>query len=150
VILLDTNVLVYAADRDSPRHQPCREVVGHALSGVLNGVLVPQVVLEFYATVTGSRVREPLAPGVAWRQVLALTGVLTVLDVRRDSLDLLGQLIVQMGLGGHRVFDLFLAAQMRSHGVAEICTDNVRHFQSLGVRPVSPEDVLSRTAGVRP
>lgn len=150
MILLDTNVLVYAADRDSTRYEPCREVIARALAGDVDGVLVPQVLLEFYATVTGSRVRAPLAPGVAWRQVEALTSALPVMDVRRDSLHLLGQLITQVGLGGHRVFDLFIAAQMRSHGVTAICTDNARHFASLGVAPLSPEDVLSQSAGSRP
>jgi predicted nucleic acid-binding protein len=147
VILLDTNVLVYAADRDSPRHEPCRDVVRCALSGDVDGVLVPQVVLEFYATVTGSRVRAPLPPAVAWRQVEALTSGLPVMDVRRDSLDMLGQLVVEVGLGGHRVFDLFLVAQMRSHGVPDICTDNDRHFGGLGVTPLRPEDVLARSGG---
>ena len=146
MILLDTNVVVYAADQDSPRHGPCRAVVENAFEGVVEGVLMPQVVLEFYATVTGSKVRSPLAPATAWRQVEALTTGLTVLDVRRDGLDRLGDLIARTGLGGHRVFDLFLAAQMHAHGLSEICTDNARDFRSLGFNPLSPEDVLARLA----
>jgi predicted nucleic acid-binding protein len=144
VILLDANVLVYGADCASPRHGPCRDVIQRTLAGHVDGVLVPQVLLEFYVTVTGSRVRAPLAPAVAWRQIDALASALPVMDVRRDSLDLLGKLITQVGLGGHRVFDLFLAAQMRSHGVSEICTDNARDFHNLGVTPLTPEDILAR------
>ena len=143
MILLDANVLVYAADSDSPRYKPCWDVLDRSFAGTIPAVLVPQVLLEFYATVTGSRVRAPLSTGVAWRQIEALMGGLPVLDVRRDSLSVLGSLISEQGLGGHRVFDLFLAAQMRSHGVSEICTDNARDFHLLGVRPRSPEDVLA-------
>jgi len=146
VILLDTNVLVYAADKDSPRYEPCHDVVLRALARVVDGVLVPQVLLEFYATVTGTRARRPLAPATGWRLVEALMAGLPVLEVRLATLDMLGGMVRQRKLGGHRIFDLFLSAQMRTHGVREICTDNARDFRRLGVTARTPENVLQSLA----
>jgi predicted nucleic acid-binding protein len=117
--------------------------------GEVNAVLVPQVLLEFYATITCSRVQRPLGAADAWQLVDALAGALPVLNVRSESLPILGELVAQERCVGPRIFDLYLAAQMRSHGVTRICTDSVRHFQRLGVEALTPERVLAGIGGVR-
>jgi len=150
VILLDTNVLVYAADQDSPRYVQCHEVVVRALGREIDAVLVPQVLLEFYATITGTRARRPLAPAAGWRLVEALGAGLPVLEVHRASLDLLGGMVRRQNLAGPRIFDLFLVAQMRTHRVRDICTDNARDLRQLGVTALSPEDVIRRVSGKQP
>jgi predicted nucleic acid-binding protein len=146
VIVLDTNVLLYAADTTSPRFQICRRVIDYALEGKFDGALIPQVLLEFYATITGERSEQPLPPDDAWELVEALQAGLPVLGPRAESLEILARLVREQRVSGLRIFDVYLAAQMRSHGVAEICTDNVKHFKFAGIGPLRPEDVLARAA----
>jgi predicted nucleic acid-binding protein len=146
VIVLDTNVLVYAADTTSPRFEICRRVVDSALEGKFDGALVPQVLLEFYATITGGRSQQPLPPDDAWDLIEALQAGLPVLGPRAECVAILARLVRGEQVSGQRIFDAYLAAQMRSHGVTEICTDNVKHFAFAGIGPVRPEVVLARAA----
>jgi predicted nucleic acid-binding protein len=146
VIVVDTNVLVYAADTTSPRFEVCRRVVDYALDGKFDGVLLAQVLLEFYATITSERSQQPLPPEDAWELIEALQAGMPVLGPRAESLAVLARLVRDVRVSGQRIFDVYLAAQMRSHGVTEICTDNVKHFKFAGIGPVRPEDVLARAA----
>lgn len=143
MILLDTNVLVYAVDAAAAVHAPCHGVVVRAMSGRLDAVIVPQVLMEFYAVVTSPRrVRAPLssADGASqvadWRQTIAIRYPTSAcLD---DWMTLVGQL----GRVGQDVHDVFLIAQMRSHGIGAICTVNVGDFAGVpGITAHRPEAV---------
>ena len=70
-VFLDTNVLVYLFDEDSPSHQQqAREVfAAHSRAGLI--VLSPQVLQEFYVTVT-RKLSRPLAPEAALAAVTSL------------------------------------------------------------------------------
>jgi predicted nucleic acid-binding protein len=142
VILLDTNVLVYATNARSPRHLTCLRVVEGAMNRMLPGVLVPQVLLEYYAVVTRSSWPQPLEPEVAWAQVEALMAAMPVLIPPAETLSTVGALARHTRRRGPGIFDLFLLAQIRGLGIDAICTDNVRDFQGLGVRALTPEDML--------
>ena len=146
MMLLDANVLVYAVNADSPQHVASRGVVDAALDGQVPGVLVPQVLLEFLAVVTHPhRVRRPLDPIRAWEQVATLRAGLPVLEVRPAALTVLGELVMARRPAGADIFDLSLVAQMRTHGVATICTYNRPDFARLtGVQALTPEEVLAR------
>lgn len=145
MILLDANVLVYAVNADAPQHPASRAAVHAALAGRLPGVLVPQVLLEFLAIVTHPRrVSHPLDPARAWAQVAVLRAHLPVLDLRPVALNELGALLTGHPATGQDVFDLFLVAQMRSHGVTTICTYNDADFARLPVEALAPEEALAR------
>lgn len=146
MILFDANVLVYATNADAPQHGPSHTVVRAALDGRVAGVLVPQVLLEFFAVVTHRlRVRRPLDASRAWEQVAALRASLPVLEVRPEALTILGELVLAGQPEGGAIFDLFLIAQMRTHGVGTICTYSAADFAGRpGILALRPEDVLSR------
>ena len=58
-----------------------------------------------------------------------------------DELDRLMQ-AVPSHRAGAGVFDLFLAAQMRAHRIATLCTYNTADFASLvGITASTPEDL---------
>jgi toxin-antitoxin system PIN domain toxin len=145
VILLDTNVLVYSANAEAPQHQASRAVVEAALDQRIVAVLVPQVLLEFLAVITNPRrVARPLDAEQAWEQVSLLSSHLPVLDLRRSALSAVGDLMISSGRTGRPVFDLFLAAQLRSHEVATLCTYNTSDFAGLlEIDARRPEEVLA-------
>ena len=113
------------------------------MSGRLDAVIVPQVLMEFYAVVTSPRrVRAPLSPGdgasqvADWRQTIALRYSTAA------CLDDWISLVVQLGRVGQDVHDLSLIAQMRSHGIGAICTANVGDFAGVtGITAHRPETV---------
>ncbi|MBM4307604.1 MAG: PIN domain-containing protein [Deltaproteobacteria bacterium] len=58
--LLDTNVLVYAADETSPFHATAKAIRERGLKGEISICVCPQVLIEFFAVVTDSkRVSNP-------------------------------------------------------------------------------------------
>jgi toxin-antitoxin system PIN domain toxin len=145
VILLDTNVLVYAVNADAPQHSSSQAVVQAAFERHILAAVVPQILLEFMAVVTNPRrVTRPLDPAQAWEQVEILRVNLPVLGLEPDALTMLGELVIAHRPAGRGIFDLFLAAQMRTHGVRTICTYNGSDFDRLhDVEVVTPEEALA-------
>lgn len=143
---MDANVLVYAINTVAPQHGASRALVRAALDGRVPGVLVPQVLLECFATVSSPRrIPSPVDAPEAWRWVEILRTGLPILELRPEALTLLGQLLASRPVRGSGIFDLFLAAQMRSHGISTICTYNVRDFDRLpGIEALTPEELLAR------
>ncbi|MCX6024599.1 MAG: PIN domain-containing protein [Chloroflexi bacterium] len=146
MILLDANILVYALIVNAPQHAACVAVVTAALAGRIPGVAFPQTLLEFWSVVTNPRrVQRPLNPVRAWERVNALRSGLQFLDLRPDAFGLLDRLVVERRPTGREIFDLFLVAQMRSHGVTMICTYNTSDFVGLpGIEALTAEEALAR------
>jgi len=145
LILIDTNVIVYAINTDAPQHAASRALLEAAQVHKIKAALVPQVLLEFFAIVTdGRRVKKPLEPQSAWEQVKALRAILPVLDPGVKALDYLElELPDEVKVKGANIFDAFLVAQMRAIGASVLCTYNTsdfRHYQGIVVQ--SPEAVL--------
>ena len=143
MILLDTNVLVYAVDATATVHAPCHAVVARAMSGRLDAVIVPQVLMEFYAVVTSPRrVRSPLSSADGASQVADWRQAIAIRYPSSACLDGWMTLVGQLQRVGQDVHDLFLIAQMRAHGIADICTVNVGDFAGVpGIAVHRPEAV---------
>lgn len=144
MILLDTNVLVYSVNTAVPQHPASRSVLRLCASGRLPGVVVPQVLLEFYATTTsGRRVATPLSSQQARSAIDGFCRRLTVKPVPGDALPYMLTTLAAQPRIGQSVFDLFLIAQMRSLGIGDVCTYDVSDFSFPGIRALEPADVLA-------
>ncbi|MCR4420104.1 MAG: PIN domain-containing protein [Clostridia bacterium] len=143
MILLDTNILVYAVNRDAPRHGLCRALIAAARRKELEAAVVPQVLLEFFAVVTDRRrVRRPLDPITAWQEVEVLRAGLRVVDPGPAALDRLAALLTQGKVAGAEVFDAWLAAQALAAGISTICTCNAADFAGIpGLVVREPEEL---------
>lgn len=70
MILLDTNLLVYARNIDSPFHKKAREIRDKAVNGVLKAAVATQSLSEFLAVVTSpKRVQNPMSSEEAAKEV---------------------------------------------------------------------------------
>lgn len=145
MILLDTNVLVYALNADAPQHADSRAIVEAGFARKLPVALLPQVLVEAYAVLTDARrVERPLAPREAWSEIQALQAGLPVFDLPVKVLDSLSELISEGEPIGQEIFDVLLVAQMRAHGIATICTYNTEDFERFaGIRAETPEEILA-------
>jgi predicted nucleic acid-binding protein len=142
VILLDTNVLVYSISGAAPQHRDSRNVVRRAVDGDVPAVLMPQVILEAYSTVTSPRrVNQPLSPQQACAWLKSLRIALSVKPLVEAALDEFDALVASNPRSGADAFDLFLVAQMRCHGIADICTYNLTDFALPGIRALEPSQL---------
>jgi len=143
--LLDTNVLVYAADASFPLHNAARAVRDHAVSERTKVRLCYSVLLEFFAVVTDSRrVGNPLSPTEAWHEVEAYLNTFEVLYPDEGTFAQLGKLVDHYKIVRQTVFDVLIVAMMIQHGVKGIYTDNRRDFATfdeIKVLPWPPSDV---------
>ncbi len=147
MILLDTNVLVYALNADSPQHADCRRVVDLAATGTLPGVLFPQILIECYSVITSPRrVARALPPRQAWAALRSLSRLIEIKPVPETMLDDLDVMLARHLARGRDVFDFAIMAQMASHGIRTICTCNVGDFGVAGFQPVDPAGALAAYA----
>jgi len=126
---LDTNVLVYAADRTFPLHRQAVRLRDRAVAERESVFLCFPVLLEFFAVITDlARVHSPLDPEEAWREVNAYADAFQVLYPNDRTMEKLSQLISQHRIARQNIFDALIVALMLQHGVEGIYTANRKDF----------------------
>ena len=123
-MIVDANVLLYAADETSPFHEPARGWLEGALNGVARVGLPWASLLAFQRIATHPRASEhPLKPEAAWRFIedwLASPAAWVPIPGPRHAA-ILYDLIVTGDLRGHLVSDAHLAALAVEYGVG-VCS----------------------------
>jgi predicted nucleic acid-binding protein len=130
--LLDTNILVYANNADSPFHAPCRALVEKAIAGDIDAVIAVQNLVELYAVITDKRrVERPLSSddGRKLIEFYATLDTLRIISPSVNSLSILTQLIAEQKPQAQHIFDFMLVATMMENNVSGIYTYNADHFK---------------------
>lgn len=122
--IIDLNLLLYAVNRDSPRHSAARTWLQDAMSGGERIALTWTVLLGFIRLTTSPRILErPLSVDDALRTVdawLAQPSV-TPLEPGDNHWMILRELVADAGAAGNLTTDAHLAALAIEHG-AELCS----------------------------
>lgn len=142
MILVDANVLIYAIDSDSPRHEAARRWVEEAFSGT-DPIGLPWVVLlAFLRLVTREAiVRRPLEPERAYAFVdewLALPLVRAVAP-GPGHWAIMRSLLGPLGTAGNLTTDAHIAA-LALENRARLCTADNDFRRFPGLRVVNPFD----------
>lgn len=138
--LVDANVLLYAIDERSPRHEAARAWLEQQLGGDDTVAFAWAALLAFVRVSTSSRVFErPLVPARAFDVVdrwLAQPCAIILHPGDRHP-QLMRQLLAPLGTAGNLVSDAHLAALAIEHG-AELnsCDSDFSRFS--GLRWVNP------------
>jgi predicted nucleic acid-binding protein len=131
VCLLDTNVLVYAADKNSPFFESSRKLIESGFAGKIDLCISPQTISEFFAVITDSkRVDNPRT------QEEALTEIKKYLQSKRirkiypgpETSNTMVDLLERYPVKKQEIFDLQLVATMLSNRVKRIFTFNREDF----------------------
>ncbi len=138
--LPDVNVLLYAVDESSPRHEPARDWLERALSGTETVAFAWVVLLGFVRLSTRSIVVEhPLSAGEALDYVDEWLDqpCATVVQPSDRHRAVLRELLEPLGTGGNLTTDAHLAAVAIEHG-AELCSSDADFSRFPGLRWVDP------------
>jgi toxin-antitoxin system PIN domain toxin len=126
LFVVDTNVLVYAADVGSPEHAVCRRHLEGWRQGRLPWYLTWNIVYEFLRVVTHPRVfRRPWTLEAAWgfvEAVLASPGLSLLTPTPRHPAVAAATLAELPALRGNLLHDAHTAVLMREHGIRTIYT----------------------------
>jgi toxin-antitoxin system PIN domain toxin len=142
VKLPDVNILLYAVDEGSARHQPARAWVEERLSGTETFAFTWVVLLAFIRLTTSPRVfQSPLSTSAALDLVdswLAQPCVAVVHPTSRHA-SVLRDLLEPLGTAGNLTTDAHLAALAIEHG-AELCSTDRDFSRFAGLRWANPLD----------
>lgn len=142
MFVVDTNVLLYAADADSEFHEPCRDLIERARGQAAPWFLTWGICYEFLRVSTHPRVyRRPWTSAMAWRFVETLLACpnVSILTATRRHAAVLGQCLEELpDVRGNLVHDLHIAALMREHGIARIVTRDSDFHRFAFVEVIDP------------
>jgi predicted nucleic acid-binding protein len=134
ICLLDTNILVYAADERSPFHQATKVLREKGLRGDIPLCICPQVLNEFFAIVTDpkrvSNPRTQIEARLEIEKYLYSKNILKIHpgpEIIERTLDLLKQYEITK----QEIFDLQLVATMLTNNVTRIYTYNHDDFSKF-------------------
>jgi toxin-antitoxin system PIN domain toxin len=126
VLLVDTNIFVYAADIDSNFHAPCNEWLERQQRRMGAWYTTWPIIYEFLRVTTHPRIkRHPFSLSTAWEFVealLASPGLSVLVATDRHAEVAAGVISELPHLGGNILHDAHTAILMREHGIKQICT----------------------------
>lgn len=128
---LDTNVLVYAHDRQSAFFAGAGALLDAALRHPGLYAVTPQVLSEFFAVISdGRRVPNPATPAVAADAVIRLCRSRSLAKVypKRGTIARAVRLAARLHRPGAALFDVILAQTLLDGGVRRIVTEDVADF----------------------
>jgi uncharacterized protein len=140
VILVDANILIYASDARSERHDQARDWLDGQLSGDSRVALPWQSLLAFLRIVTSPRIFErPQSVKGAWQQVEQWlqcdSAWIPVPGPAHRSI--LGDFVTDLGGGAKLIPDAHLAALAIEHGLT-VCSSDGDFARFKGLRWTNP------------
>ena len=142
MLVVDTNVLVYAANTESPFHGPCRNWLERYRDRPDAWYTTWPVIYEFLRVSTHPRVMQrPWTAAAAWRFVTALFASpgLGVLAPTERHVEVAAEVIAEYPhLTGNLFHDAHTAILMREHGIRIICTRDTDFSRFKFLQVVDP------------
>jgi toxin-antitoxin system PIN domain toxin len=145
VLVVDTNILVYASDADSPFHAGCRGWLEHQRRRADAWYTTWSILYEFLRVTTHPRVmRQPWNVMEVWsfvQAILASPGLGLLVATERHPIiaeQVLGEI---PHLAGNLLHDAHTAILMREHGIRQICTRNADFHRFPFLEVIDPVQV---------
>lgn len=125
MILLDSNIIIYAINTSSPRHKAAREFIQ---SKVRNLAVAHQNITETIRVLTHAGYPHPMNVSASVAAVSSILKSCVVVHPNQDTLPVALDLIQRYTILGNHIFDAYLVATMLSNDITKIATDNARDF----------------------
>lgn len=142
MFVVDTNVLVYAADKSAPEHERCRALLERWRAGSAAWYLTWGICYEFLRVVTHPRVlRRPWTARAAndFLDAAAAAPGLGILVPTDRHADVLRTVVGDTpGMSGNIWHDAETAVLMREHGIRRICTRDTDFHRFAFLEAIDP------------
>jgi toxin-antitoxin system PIN domain toxin len=142
MFVVDTNVLIYAADRGAVEHGRCREWLEAQRTQPVPWYVTWSIVYEFLRVSTHPRVfRHPMTVAEAWAFIAAVLAspALTLLVPGRHHAAVADRTFREIpDIRGNLLHDAHTAILMREHGVRTIYTRDTAFHRFPFLRVVDP------------
>ncbi len=142
MFVVDTNILVYAADEDSPFHSRCLEALEGWRRQTSAWYLTWGILYEFLRVITHPRVfRRPWPVTDAWSfvQAVLVSPSLGILVPGERHVDVAAEVIKSLSsLSGNLLYDAQTAILMQEHGIKRIYTRDTDFHRFPFLEPIDP------------
>ncbi len=142
MFVVDTNILVYAADENSPFHGNCRELVQEWRGQASPWYLTWGILYEFLRVITHPRVfRMPWSITKAWdfTEAILCSPSLGILAAGERHIDVAAEVIKDLPfLSGNILHDAQTAILMQEHGIKRIYTRDTDFHRFPFLEPIDP------------
>ncbi len=132
-MLIDSNVLIYAINADSPKHKLAKQFLE---GNIHNLQIAHQNILETLRVLTHTKYANPLKLKDALISIFAITKESQIICPTESTYYITAELIKKHNLAGNRIFDAYLAATAVSNDINTIATDNVKDFTKFKILKV--------------
>ncbi len=143
--LIDTNVFIYAINRNSKFYSDSRNVLNAALNNEKKCAATINNLLEFYAITTDSkRVENPLTPKEA-NEIINLVAKSNIEIIEIKSTDMFRAVELSMYLNKSKqyIFDLIISASMLNNSIHKIITYNQKDFNRIeNISAFLPNEII--------
>ncbi|MBU1121916.1 MAG: type II toxin-antitoxin system VapC family toxin [Candidatus Omnitrophota bacterium] len=142
VILLDTNIIVYATNTACEFHKIALKIREDVIKGKVKGCVSLQNLSEFYSIITSrKRVQNPLSPETAVEEIkkYIMAEELLKIHFNKNTVGILCDLAKKYNVVAQSIYDLKIVATMIDNGINGIYTDNDKDFKQYSeVRVINP------------
>lgn len=142
MFVVDTNILVYAADEDSGFHNRCSKLVEDWRRQTSVWYVTWGILYEFLRVITHPRVfRKPWSVTKAWsfvEAILASPSLGLLVPTERHAVVAAEVIKGLPSLSGNLLYDAQTAILMREHGIRRIYTRDTDFHRFPFLEPVDP------------
>ena len=140
--VVDTNILLYAANRDAEEHTAAAVFIEEAAAGMRPWFLTEGIIYEFMRVSTHPKVFErPLTwkEGLRFIRPLLMSQRFDILTAGENHWALLEKVLGDLHRpSGNLFFDIRTVVLMREHGVHEIYTTDTDFLQFRDIQTINP------------
>jgi len=131
-IFIDTNVLIYANNRESPLCEVARGTLDE-LNRSGNTLFVSnQAIREYLVIMTRPGfIEKPISLESAIEDAKRIIKEFSLLFADRSSLDKLIELVLNHAIRGKKIHDAAIVSLMLTNGITDILTHNIDDFKSF-------------------
>src|SRR3989338_6813026 len=134
MILVDTNILVYAHNVDSDLNEIAKRLILDAIDGKFESCITLQNLFEFFSVITNpKRIEKPLDLKIAHQEIINYwySRMIHKIYPSNSAFVRVAQLVKELGLSKTEIFDCFLYVTMEENNVYEIYTKDTHHFSKF-------------------
>ncbi len=130
-VFIDTNILVYATDDESPFNAKSLGIINQLMTDGINFAISPQIVREYLVVLTRGLPPDDPARSAALHNVRKFVEAFSLLDENSESVARLQTIMENFDVGGKQIHDANIVAVMLVHGVKRLLTYNLDDFKKF-------------------
>lgn len=135
-MLVDSNILVYAINSASTKHQKARQFLQDHQDDL---ELAHQNIFETLRVLTHPKFPHPMRPNKAIEALEQIMGVCRIIHPDYKTYGVALEMVRIYNLKADKIFDAYLVATALSNGIWEIATDNTKDLQKFKeIRVINP------------